>query len=203
MFRTGIGQDSHRFLTDGSSKPCKLGGLIFEDVPGLSSDSDGDVVLHAICNAITSLSGVQILGGLAQDLNDKEGITDSEVYLKKALETLHRFTLQHVALSIEAIKPRLQHRIEEMREKIASLLNLNLDQVGITATTGQGLSEVGLGEGVECLCIITVSTLIYKNLVIGLRQSPGIEIVGEGGSIEGIQPPLSDNSIAGAFTQLQ
>lgn len=155
MFRNGMGQDSHRFLTDGSSKPCILGGLIFDEVPGLSSDSDGDVVLHAICNAITSLSGVQILGAVAHDLNEKEGITDSEVYLKKALETLHRFAIEHVALTIEAKKPRLHPRIEEMRAKVASLLHLSTDQVGITATTGAGLSEVGLGEGVECMCLIT------------------------------------------------
>lgn len=155
MIRTGIGQDSHRFVTDDSSKLCILGGLIFEDVPGLASDSDGDVVLHAICNAITSLSGVQILGALAQDLHEKEGITDSTVYLKKALESLHRFTIEHVALSIEAKKPRIQDRIEEMRLKIASLLNISIEQVGITATTGSGLSEVGLGEGVECTCILT------------------------------------------------
>lgn len=155
MIRTGIGQDSHRFVTDESSKMCILGGLIFEDVSGLLSDSDGDVVLHAICNAITSLSGVQILGALAQELHEKEGITDSAVYLKMALESLHRFTIEHVALSIEAKKPRIQDRIEEMRQKIASLLHINVDQVGITATTGSGLSEVGLGEGVECICVLT------------------------------------------------
>lgn len=159
MIRTGMGQDSHRFLTNGSTKPCVLGGLIFEDVPGLSSDSDGDVVLHAICNAITTLSGVQILGALAQDLQEKGGITDSQVYLRKALETMHRFSIEHVALSIEAKKPRLQSRIEEMRSKIASLLQLSLDQVGITATTGDGLTEVGLGEGVECLCLITARVI--------------------------------------------
>jgi 2-C-methyl-D-erythritol 2,4-cyclodiphosphate synthase len=155
MIRTGIGQDSHRFLTDDIAKSCMLGGLTFEDVPGLASDSDGDVVLHAICNAITSLSGVQILGALALDLHEKVGITDSTVYLKNALDTMHRFWIEHIALSIKAKKPRVQNRLEEMREKIASLLQINPDQVGITATTGSGLSEVGLGEGVECLCIIT------------------------------------------------
>ncbi|MBP7074230.1 MAG: 2-C-methyl-D-erythritol 2,4-cyclodiphosphate synthase [Rhabdochlamydiaceae bacterium] len=155
MIRTGIGQDSHRFLTDDSTKTCLIGGVSFEDVPGLASDSDGDVVLHAICNAITSLSGVQILGALAQDLHEKEGITDSTVYLKNALDTMHRFCIEHIALSIKAKKPRIENRIEEMRAKIASLLHINIDQVGISATTGSGLSEVGLGEGVECLCIIT------------------------------------------------
>ena len=60
--RVGIGQDSHRFLSDDSTKPCVVAGLMFSDAPGLSADSDGDVVFHAICNAITSVTGVPILG---------------------------------------------------------------------------------------------------------------------------------------------
>jgi 2-C-methyl-D-erythritol 2,4-cyclodiphosphate synthase len=154
-YRTGLGQDSHRFLPENSSKPCILAGLIFEDVPGMASDSDGDVVLHAICNAITSISGVQILGGIADDLCQKDGITDSQVYLEKALETLKRQKIEHVAIAIEAKRPRLQSRIEEMRSKIASLIKLDLQQIGITATTSDGLTEFGLGEGIQCICIIT------------------------------------------------
>jgi 2-C-methyl-D-erythritol 2,4-cyclodiphosphate synthase len=155
-YRTGLGQDSHRFLPEESSKPCILAGLIFEDVPGMASDSDGDVVLHAICNAITSVSGVQILGGIADDLCQKDGITDSQVYLEKALETLNRQKIEHIAIAIEAKRPRLQNRIEEMRSKIASLIKLDLQQIGITATASDGLTEFGLGEGIQCICIITV-----------------------------------------------
>jgi 2-C-methyl-D-erythritol 2,4-cyclodiphosphate synthase len=156
-YRTGLGQDCHRFLPEASSKPCILAGLIFEDVPGMASDSDGDVVLHAICNAITSISGVQILGGIADDLCQKDGITDSQVYLEKALETLKFQKIEHIAIAIEAKRPRLQSRIEEMRSKIASLTKLDLQQVGITATTSDGLTEFGLGEGIQCICIITVT----------------------------------------------
>lgn len=155
-YRTGLGQDSHRFLPEESSKPCILAGLIFEDVPGMASNSDGDVVLHAICNAITSVTGVQILGGIADDLCQKDGITDSQVYLEKALETLKRQKIEHLAIAIEAKRPRLQNRIEEMRAKIAGLMKLDLQQVGITATASDGLTEFGLGEGIQCICIITV-----------------------------------------------
>jgi 2-C-methyl-D-erythritol 2,4-cyclodiphosphate synthase len=155
-YRTGIGQDSHRFLTEDSTKPCILAGLIFEGIPGLASDSDGDVIFHAICNAITSITGVQILGGIADDLCQKDGITDSQVYLEKAVETFQKQKIEHIALAIEAKKPRLQQRIEEMRAKIASLLHLQLHQVGLTATTSDGLTEFGLGEGIRCICIMTV-----------------------------------------------
>ena len=63
--RTGLGQDSRRFLPQDTSKPLVMGGLIFEDYPGFHANSDGDVVLHAICNAISSLTGILVLGGIA------------------------------------------------------------------------------------------------------------------------------------------
>jgi 2-C-methyl-D-erythritol 2,4-cyclodiphosphate synthase len=158
-YRTGLGQDSHRFLPEGSTKPCILAGLIFEEAPGMASDSDGDVIFHAICNAITSVTGVQILGGIANDLCQKDGITDSQVYLEKALETLQRQKIEHLAIAIEAKRPRLHQRIEEMRSKIANLMKLQVHQVGLTATASDGLTEFGLGEGIQCLCMITVTEI--------------------------------------------
>ena len=159
IFRTGIGQDSHRFLPEDSSKPCIVGGVIFEGTPGLDADSDGDVVYHAICNAITSLTGVPILGGIAIDLCRKDGITDSEVYLAHALHTLGSQKIVHVALTIEGNQPRLQKRIEEMRLKVAHVLNIQKKQVGITATSGDGLTDFGLGIGLQCFCILSTCQL--------------------------------------------
>jgi 2-C-methyl-D-erythritol 2,4-cyclodiphosphate synthase len=156
-FKVGIGQDSHRFLPSDSSKPCIIAGLIFEDTPGLAADSDGDVVFHAICNAITSISGVPILGGIAIELCHKDGITDSAVYLEKALMTLSNKTIEHVALTIEGKRPRLQDRNLELRENIAKALKISIDKVGLTATSGDGLTDFGCGEGLQCFCILTVS----------------------------------------------
>ncbi len=153
--RVGLGQDSHRFLPPDSTKPCVIGGLIFSDVPGLSADSDGDVVFHAICNAITSVTHVPILGKVAIELCHKDGITDSQVYLEKALETLQNQKIQHVALTIEGKRPRLQARIDEMRAHVAKVLRLLVDQVGITVTSGDGLTDFGCGDGLQCFCILT------------------------------------------------
>ncbi|MFT5316833.1 MAG: 2-C-methyl-D-erythritol 2,4-cyclodiphosphate synthase [Chlamydiales bacterium] len=155
IVRTGMGQDSHRFLPADSSKPCVIGGLIFEDAPGLSANSDGDVVIHAICNAITSLTGVLILGGIADELCLKDGITDSEVYLKKAMGTLGKQKISHVAVSIEAKKPKFKDLILEMRENIARIMNLDVSQVGVTATSGEGLTDFGCGDGVQAFSIVT------------------------------------------------
>jgi 2-C-methyl-D-erythritol 2,4-cyclodiphosphate synthase len=154
-YKTGIGQDSHRFLTSESSKPCVIGGVIFEEVPGLSANSDGDVIYHAICNAITSLTGVLILGGLADDLCLKDGITDSEVYLRKAMQTLGNLKVGHVALSVEAKRPHFKSHLMKIRSNIAHVMGIDVAQVGITATTGEGLTDFGCGDGVQAFCILS------------------------------------------------
>lgn len=153
--RTGIGQDSHRFLPVGSSKPCILAGIIFDGVPGFMANSDGDVIFHAICNAITSLTGVLILGDIADDLCLKDGITDSEVYLLEAMKTLGKQEISHVAVTIEAKKPKFKAKLMEMRANIARVMKLDISQVGITATSGEGLTDFGCGDGLQCFVIVT------------------------------------------------
>lgn len=155
IVRTGIGQDSHRFLPLESSKLCIIAGLIFSEAPGLNANSDGDIVMHALCNAISSLSGVLILGALADDLCLKDGITDSEVYLLEAMKTLDKQKISHVAITIEGKRPRFKERLFDMRTNLARIMQLNVSQVGITATTGEGLTDFGCGDGIQCFAIIT------------------------------------------------
>lgn len=155
IVRTGLGQDSHRFLPPGSTKICIIAGLIFDTVPGFNANSDGDVVFHAITNAITSLTGVLILGAIADDLCLKDGITDSEVYLLEAVKTLGKQKVTHVAVSIEAKRPKFKDKILEMRQNIARVMKLTVDQVGITATSGEGLTDFGCGDGIQALAIVT------------------------------------------------
>lgn len=155
IVRTGLGQDSHRFLSPDSTKPCVIAGVIFEDAPGFNANSDGDVVFHSICNAISSVTGVLILGAIADDLCLKDGITDSEVYLIEALKTLGKQKISHLSISIEAKRPKIKPMIDDMKESIARVMNLDVSQIGLTATTGEGLTDFGCGDGVQVLCILT------------------------------------------------
>jgi len=157
-YRTGIGQDSHRFLQDSAKKNCIIAGLEFDDAPGFDADSDGDVVFHAICNAITSVSHVPILGGIAIDLCKNEGISDSRIFLNHALESLKGQVVEHVALTIEGKRPRMQKRSLDIRKSVANAMGLNMDQVGITFTSGDGLTSFGKGEGLMCYCILTTKS---------------------------------------------
>ncbi len=158
IVKTGFGQDSHRFERKDSSKRCVVGGVYFEEVPGFKANSDGDVAYHAVCNAISSLTGVLVLGGIADDLCLKDGITNSEVYLKEALKTLHKidYKISHVALSLEGKRPLFKNHLVQMRQNIATLLEIELTDVGVTATSGEGLSDYGCGDGVFCQSIVTV-----------------------------------------------
>jgi 2-C-methyl-D-erythritol 2,4-cyclodiphosphate synthase len=158
--RTGIGQDSHRFLPPGSSKPCVIAGIIFNEAPGFMANSDGDIVFHAICNAISSLSGILILGNIADELCLREGITDSEVYLREAIKTLGRQAISHVAVTIEAKRPKFFPHLTKMRENIARIMNLDVSQVGITATSGEGLTDFGCGDGAQSFAIVTTEEIL-------------------------------------------
>lgn len=154
VYRSGIGQDSHRFLPQESTKPCVIAGIVFEDCAGFNANSDGDVVFHALCNAITSITGVVIMGGLADDLCLKDGITDSEVYVREGLKYLGSQKIQHASFTIEGKRPVFKTRTQEMRENIARVLGIDISQVGLTATSGEGLTDFGCGDGIQCFCIL-------------------------------------------------
>lgn len=155
--RTGIGKDSHRFLPESCSKPCILGGIIFDQCPGFQSNSDGDVILHAICNALTSIHHKVILGEIADKLLHTWGITDSAVYVAEALKFLKPTQfISHVSIAIEGNRPHFLNKLSEIRQSIANVLNIPVSSVGVTATSGEGLSDVGCGDGIQCLCILTV-----------------------------------------------
>jgi 2-C-methyl-D-erythritol 2,4-cyclodiphosphate synthase len=155
MYISAIGQDSHRFEKEGSFKKLILGGIEIPDCIGLEGNSDADVVLHAITNAISGLSGINILGKISDELCLKEGIKDSRVYLQKALETLSEYKLTHVSISIEACRPRLSGHIPSMKKTIAELLSLEEKHVGITATSGEGLTSFGKGDGIQAFVIVS------------------------------------------------
>lgn len=155
IFRTGLGQDSHRFEDSKTDKCLILGGVEFESLPALQGNSDADVVLHAICNAISGVSGVNILGKVSDEMCQR-GITDSRYYVEEAMKSLAPLRPVHVSISIECLQPKITPKIEAMKNNIGQLLGLGTKDIGITATTGEGLTDFGKGLGVQALVILTV-----------------------------------------------
>lgn len=155
-----IGQDSHRFVTDksaiGNSGSLILGGVLIPGAEPLLANSDGDVILHALTNAVSGFTGVNILGSVADRLCLHQGIKDSKEYLKLALSYLGDARIIHVSISVECRSPRLSDHMDEIKKSIADLLAVPASSVGITATSGEGLSAFGKGEGIMVFCAISV-----------------------------------------------
>ena len=152
--KTGIGQDSHAF-EETPGKPLILAGIKLDHPIGLKGNSDADVVLHSITNAISSITGRNILGSVADQLC-QEGVTDSSNFLKLALDDLGNWKICHIAITIECLKPKISPQIESMKKSIAKLCHINKTDIGITATTGEGLTAFGKGEGIQAITIVTV-----------------------------------------------
>lgn len=166
VFYSGIGQDSHRFLApsvkgnlkaDWHAKVLVLGGVVFEGETPLDANSDGDVVLHALTNAISGVTCKNVLGKRADELC-RAGNRDSRSYLRLALQDAAEQNLKvvHASFSIECMKPKITPNIEKMRASIGELLNIAPSYVGITATTGELLSECGRGVGIYVTCVVTM-----------------------------------------------
>src|SRR3990167_8787997 len=145
MDRVGIGQDSHRFTTN---KPLILGG-----------DSDGDVILHSLCNALSSAMGGDSLSTWSDNMCQK-GIKDSKKYVETifAKVKVQQYKVQNVSISMEAKKPFIElEAAAKMKKTIADLLGIGNGQVGITFTSGEGLTPFGKGLGVQAICIVLLS----------------------------------------------
>ncbi len=165
-YRNAIGQDSHRFETSAtsafSSKPLILAGVVIPGIEGLDGNSDADVVFHSLTNAISGISCVNILGNVSDKMCLEDKITDSSAYLLKAIETLGEYILVNVSFSIECKRPHITPFIDEMRNSIASITGLAPDSIGITATSGEGLTDFGRGLGISAFCIVTARKKIYE-----------------------------------------
>lgn len=154
MIKTAIGQDSHRFGAEESGKPLILAGVEFSGEAPLEANSDGDVVLHAVIRAVSGITTVDVLGPKTKEFL-ADGITDSRAYLKEALKDLQG-TVAHLSVSIECARPRIAPRIPEMRQSLSSLLDTDEKNIGITATSGEGLTEAGKGNGIFVFAALTV-----------------------------------------------
>ena len=131
-----------------------LGGLCFNDAPALAGNSDADVILHALTDAISGVTGKTVIGAVADGMC-RSGITDSKAYLQVALDDLGPWQLTHVSIVLECLRPKIDPKVPALRESIAELLGLEVADVCITATTGERLNDVGRGLGIHATVIVT------------------------------------------------
>ncbi len=153
-FRTGIGLDVHAY---DDSQPLWLGGLYWPDEPGLAGHSDGDAVIHAICDAMLSAAGLGDMGARFGTADPRFQDAASELFLHEtlALVTGAGFTVVNVAVQLVADRPKLSGRRGEIEVKLSGLIGA---PVSVAATTSDGLGFTGRGEGVSVLATALLSS---------------------------------------------
>jgi len=169
-YLTGIGQDSHKFDEETNNKPLMLGGYKVENHIGLKGNSDADVILHSIFNAISSALGKRSLGVYADSLCKEKNITDSKKYLEIAFKMLamSNYYISNISLSIECKTPNIEKISTDIKKSLQSILNVPIENIGLTATSGEELTAFGQGLGIQCITIVRLSkkpTPIYKKPV--------------------------------------
>ena len=153
--RSGIGYDAHRF---GPGRQLVLGGVEIPHARGLEGHSDADVLSHAIADAL--------LGAIGEgDIGYHFPNTDESIRGISSLEILHRVgeilakkncRVINVDATLIAEAPKIEPHREAMRRKISTALAIDPSQVGIKATTNEGMGALGRGEGMAALAVASV-----------------------------------------------
>ncbi len=150
--RIGQGYDAHRFQEGGQ---LILGGVAIDYPHSLAAHSDGDVVLHALCDALLGAAGLRDIGAHFPDTDDRYKGVDSRMLLRQVVQRLqeHAFGIGNVDLTIVAQAPRLAPHIPAMVHCIAEDCQLETSRVNVKATTTEKMGFTGRGEGIAAFAV--------------------------------------------------
>jgi 2-C-methyl-D-erythritol 2,4-cyclodiphosphate synthase len=146
-YRTGIGTDIHQLIAD---RPLMLGGINIPFNLGLLAHSDGDVVLHAVIDAILGAAGLGDIGTLFPDADPQWKDADSSELVLRVREQIkqHRWKVVNLDVIIHAQQPKLSSYKGQIKREIAGLLETDFSNVNIKAKTNEGLDAVGEGRAI-------------------------------------------------------
>jgi 2-C-methyl-D-erythritol 2,4-cyclodiphosphate synthase len=151
--RIGHGIDVHRF---GEGDHVTLGGVKIPHEQGLVAHSDGDVALHALCDAILGALALGDIGKHFPDTDASYSGADSRVLLRHVVALMHGkgYRLGNADITVLAERPKLAPYIDTMRERIAADAQVGIDAVSVKATTTEKLGFVGRREGIEAHAVV-------------------------------------------------
>lgn len=166
--RIGMGYDVHRLVEE---RRLILGGVDIPYEKGLLGHSDADVLLHAIMDALLGAAALGDIGKHFPDTDEKyRGISSIKLLIEvgKLLEQ-NCFLIENIDATIIAQAPKMRPHIDAMRENIAKALGIDISQVGVKATTEEGLGFTGSGEGIsaQAICMLTTPREMYSQDVGG------------------------------------
>ena len=158
-FRVGIGTDIHKLV---EGRKLMLGGVQVPFGMGLLGHSDGDAVLHAVCDAMLGAAGMGDIGMLFPDTDPKYKDADSKGFLLAIKEKLEekKWEVVNVDITIHAEQPRLEPIKGQIKRVIAGLLGIDFGAVNVKAKSNNDLGEIGEGTAIAA----TAVTLIRKKI---------------------------------------
>lgn len=150
--RIGHGFDAHAFQ---EGRPLVLGGVEIPYAKGMAAHSDGDVVIHALCDALLGAAGLGDIGGHFPDSSEEFKDIDSRVLLRRVVSMLREQSLvpSNVDITIVAQAPKLASHIESMRATLGADLGLPVQRVNVKATTTERMGFTGRGEGIAAFAV--------------------------------------------------
>lgn len=163
--RVGHGYDVHRFAEyDGKPKLIALGGVEVPSDCAIIAHSDGDVVIHALCDALLGGAGIGDIGHHFPDTDPAYKGISSRKLLTAVIEKIAEkgFCLGNADLTLVAEKPRVANYIDSMRTQLAEDMGVEGDQVNVKATTTEGLGFEGRSEGIAAHAVVLLVPDVAK-----------------------------------------
>lgn len=158
--RIGFGYDVHRLV---SERPLVLGGIEIKHTKGTLGHSDGDALIHAICDALLGALALRDIGHHFPDTDPQYKNIDSKILLKRIVDLIHSrsWKVGNLDTTICLEKPKINPHIPEMIKTLAPILEIEEDQLSIKATTNERMGFVGTEEGVAVYAVC---------LLVGIRD---------------------------------
>ena len=155
-FRVGLGYDIHPLV---AGRPCVLGGVNIPSDVGPDGHSDADVVLHAVADAILGAAGLRDIGHYFPNTDAGIKGLDSAVIVKKAVAEAKAnggWAVGNVDVVIIGERPKVMAHVDAMKAKVAGIIGISPSQVGIKATTNEGMDSIGQGKAlaVQAICLV-------------------------------------------------
>ncbi len=155
-FRVGLGYDIHPLV---AGRPCVLGGVNIPSPVGPDGHSDADVVLHAVADAILGAVGLRDIGHYFPNTDAALEGLDSAVIVKRAVAEAKAnggWIVGNVDLVIIGERPKVMAHVEALRTSVAGIIGISPSQVGIKATTNEGMDSIGQGKAlaVQAICLV-------------------------------------------------
>jgi 2-C-methyl-D-erythritol 2,4-cyclodiphosphate synthase len=160
-FRIGYGYDVHR-LAEGET--LWLGGVLVPHLKGTIAHSDGDVLIHALCDAMLGAAKLGDIGRHFPDTSAEYKNIDSKILLARTNDLIaaKKYKVGNLDVTIAAQKPKLKPFIPEMEQTIAGILGIDVDAVSVKATTTEELGFEGREEGISVHAIVLLESLSEK-----------------------------------------